>query len=379
VIGSQINSALRLAEENDIATRGAMLVETKLAELEAGIVRPEGVNDQLDGDFGTLYPGYSWQIEAETTENPLVYMLRLDIAYNAREVRRQIANPDATIEFDDPGARIIHTAYKLYPLPAKVNLQEDFGFSEEDIQKALGMLSDAEGIGSLTGDVPDGGQGLVPGGNGGDGGGGGPALPPGLGDLKDLLPPGVDLSEIINMLTNPAGFDPRDLANLLGDDLGPLVEKLQELLGQGDLSSFLAGGGADQLQQMLSGGGRDRGRRGGRGRGDRDGGEGRGDGEGEGEGDGNEGDRGGPPGLRELREEFGSQAVREAMDRLRERSGGSGRMDADQLRQELESGGGSSSGQGAGSGQSPGGGGRDSRTNRPRGPNRQNNQGGGGG
>src|SRR5690606_21389268 len=161
--------------------RSAMLIETKIAELEAGIVRPEGINDELEGNFGTLYPGYSWSIVAETTENPEVYLLRIEVGYNPAAAQQLIDNPDYTYRFDEPGTRVLQTTYRLYPVPARVEIERDFGLSREELEKFLGVLGAQGAVDEL------GGEGALPGGNeggGGGGGGGGGSLPPGLDDLQ---------------------------------------------------------------------------------------------------------------------------------------------------------------------------------------------------
>ena len=57
VVGLQINAGLDAARTSDIATRAVMLADTKMAELAAGIVKPEKNDDEVKGDFGILYPG----------------------------------------------------------------------------------------------------------------------------------------------------------------------------------------------------------------------------------------------------------------------------------------------------------------------------------
>jgi hypothetical protein len=100
------------------------------------------------------------------------------------------------------------------------------------------------------------------------------------GALDDLLPGGMgddlsdmDLSALLELLTRDGGFDPRDLADLLGEQGGEAADMLRQLLGGGaDLNDLLSRVNASDLMNMLNGGERPRrdrddrgaGRRGGR-------------------------------------------------------------------------------------------------------------------
>lgn len=139
-VGLQINAGLDAARSADIGSRAVMLVDTKLAELDSGVVRPEGLDDELKGDFGVIYPGYSWRMQFRKTDIEEFYMVTLEIGYNASAVEEQIASPQRELEIDEKGTKIINTVYRLYAKPAVVNLQRDFGFDQTQLDELAQMV-----------------------------------------------------------------------------------------------------------------------------------------------------------------------------------------------------------------------------------------------
>jgi hypothetical protein len=135
VVGLQVNSGLAAARHTDIKTRALMLIDTKMAELDSGVIRPEGIDDILEGDFGLIYPGYAWRMRFDTTETDDLIMVTLEVGYDEAIAKYQIesGNQEYEIEFEE--TRVIQTAYRLVTTPAKVDLERDFGFTEEEIAK----------------------------------------------------------------------------------------------------------------------------------------------------------------------------------------------------------------------------------------------------
>ena len=91
---------------------------------------------------------------------------------------------------------------------------------------------------------------------------------------------------LLELLTRQGGFDPRDLADLLGEGGGEFAELLQQVLGGGaNLNDLLGQVDVNDLMTILNGGGGGD-REGGRGSRDRGGRRGRGEwGEGNAEGE----------------------------------------------------------------------------------------------
>lgn len=257
-VGLQIQTGLDMARSSDVATRAIMLADTKLSELDAGLVVPELHDEELKGDFGILYPGFTWYAEVEETDIEDFYMITLKIAYNKDLAKDQIDDPDYEIDFEDEGTRTIRTVYRLWARPAEVDLQRDFGLGDEEMDKFLEEL-DSVGDEQMQNALNQ----------------------AGLGDLAEGA--GESLGDVIRdllMLTDTGGFDPRLLAQLLTEE--------QFMMVAGLLETAFGRGGADAVERLgdrLPGGG---GRRGGRG--NRPGREGGVDG-----GEGNFPEPGGPP------------------------------------------------------------------------------------
>lgn len=262
MVGFQVNTALSMARAADLRTRAMMLVDAKMAELDAGVLLPTWIGDELKGYFGIEYPGYSWRMRIKPAEIQNLYLVTLEIGFNESRVQEQIDNPETQIEIDDPGTHILRTVYRLVPKPADVNLQRDFGYTQEELDELINAA--AGGDPNAAADVQGGGP------TGGGGGGGGGAGP--MGDMAAML------SQLIQAIAS-SGLDlnsinPRDLAQFLDDEtldtLGPLIDMY---FGNGMDPSMLPGAlDNPMIRNLLDGG---RGGRGGRGAGDR-GGRGRG-------------------------------------------------------------------------------------------------------
>jgi len=230
VIGLQVHTGLDIARNVEFTLRANMLVDTLLAELDAGAVRPDTNDDRIEGDFGIRAPGYAWRIGIEPTDTENLLMLTIQISYNAEDAKEQMDDPEKEIEFDE--TQVLRTVYRLYPTPAQVNLERDFGITQEDLQAFFGGGSDRASGGGEPGTERGGGE--------------GPAG--GLASLADQL--GVDLSSF-DFLFDESGFDPRQLAQLPEEDFLALTELLQELLSKGggaltELAGGLKEGGGKQ-------------------------------------------------------------------------------------------------------------------------------------
>ena len=270
VVGGQIVIGLKSAKTADTYIRSVLLVDMVMAELEGGRIRlsdsdSEVLDDEQGGGFGLRYPGYSWKMDVEETEIDDLYMIKLDIGYSEADKAMQLEDPDYETEFDDREV-VIYTVYRLWGASPKIDLERDFGIKEEDLEKMLGALGLAGLLPEGDGEVPP--DGGVP--------SGAPPVDPNV--LGDLLPGGLpggdlgdlDISAVLELLTRQDGFDPRDLADLLGEEGGQFAELLQQVLGGGtNLNDLLGQVDVNDLMNLLNGGG---GRGGNRGRAGRRGG-----------------------------------------------------------------------------------------------------------
>jgi hypothetical protein len=213
MVGMQINIGLKAARASDIGTRAVMLVDTKLDELYSGVLKPEGTNEEikgeddiLTGDFGIYYPGFTWRVEFEPTETEGLVMVTVEIGYNESMVQKQVDSPEYEIDIEDDETRIVRTAYILWPVPAKISLERDYGISQEDIDAVLQSANDA---------VSEAADNIAEGGDTGD------LLTEALNNYGDVL---------TSLLSDPEGFDPRMLADLAGADFLELSGFINSLI-----------------------------------------------------------------------------------------------------------------------------------------------------
>ena len=139
VVGAQIRSSLDVAYSNDIQSRAIILADTKLAELCGGVVEIASYDDQFSGYFGMAYPGYSWRIRIKPTETDHLYMVTLEIGYNPKLAKEQVANPELEFDIEDDPAntKIVHTVYRLWTPQGQLEMDLDktFGFTQEQIEQ----------------------------------------------------------------------------------------------------------------------------------------------------------------------------------------------------------------------------------------------------
>lgn len=231
VVGGQVNSSLRVAEANDRMARAIMLVDTKYAELDAGVIRPEGIEDEIDGDFGIHYPGFLWRATFDSTETDDFLSVKLEIAYSPIAAAQQLDNPSEDIEWEDYPKNTLQTTYRLWPREQRVHL-EDF--------VPIDLLDPKDPDPNNPGQESDG-------------------FADALNELLETfgmppLPPDLDISAFKALVTDPSGFNPVELGDMLGEDSGPLIDVLTVLFGQGaDYSALLRNISPAQLRGLASG------------------------------------------------------------------------------------------------------------------------------
>jgi len=133
-IGMQIQEAFDTAHGSQRMLRAINLAESKMSELDAGLIvdLDEAVDDDLEHEFGRLFPDFGWRIRLEPLQDtPELWALRLDILYQHRL--------DIEEEFDFENAEILFTTRTLRATPPTIDPQRDFGADEE----ALASLTEA--------------------------------------------------------------------------------------------------------------------------------------------------------------------------------------------------------------------------------------------
>jgi hypothetical protein len=154
VVGIRVTTSLESARKTQLWTTAVMLAETKLADLQAGGVNFKVTDEKVEDYFGIAYPGYSWQIKFRPCEIENLYLMTLQIGYNAADAEDQKENPQQDIKFEDDGTKIVRTVRRLIATPADLNLDRDFGINIEEISASMadsgtdGSGSDSGGTGS---------------------------------------------------------------------------------------------------------------------------------------------------------------------------------------------------------------------------------------
>ncbi len=185
-IGMQIQYASRHARESERTMRTLLLAESKLTELDAGLIVPE---EKLEATFGAVFPDYGWRLEMKPTATPELNHLTLEILYQARQ--------DVNEEFRFDEAEVVQRLYTLRATPRPLNLVNDFGMPEEQADKLTEQLA---GVG--------------------DGGLDPRNLNPALFAQMDL----EQLLEVAPPLLEAFGINMEELMQMLPEDLRQMVE-----------------------------------------------------------------------------------------------------------------------------------------------------------
>jgi len=141
VIGAQIQSSLLLTHETDRLARVVFLAESKIAELDTGLIEPE---QEIEEDFGRLFPAYAWRMTIEPTEEEELFLITLEILYDPTR--------DVEEDFDFDEAAVERVYYTLRAAPRPLDLTTDFGMDEEVAEK---LNEDLAGLGGGSLDVHD--------------------------------------------------------------------------------------------------------------------------------------------------------------------------------------------------------------------------------
>lgn len=127
VIGGQVSQSLDSSHRSEDLARIMMLTESKLAELDTGLVDfTQEADNIVEGDFTTRFPDYGWRMRFEETAFEGLFMVELDILFNPRERLEQ--------DFDVDNARVVQSVYTLKAIPPVIDLQADFGLEDDAIE-----------------------------------------------------------------------------------------------------------------------------------------------------------------------------------------------------------------------------------------------------
>jgi hypothetical protein len=137
-IGMQIQNAYEATHETQHMLRAMNLAESKLAELEAGLIQnvDSAIEDDLEEEFGPLFPRHAWRLRIEPTETPELWLIQLEILYQPRF--------DVEEEFDFDEAEVLFTLRTLRATPVTIDPARDFGADEEAMLHLAEALSGTE-------------------------------------------------------------------------------------------------------------------------------------------------------------------------------------------------------------------------------------------
>jgi len=143
VIGTQLQSASEMTYQTDHLARLVFLAESRLAELDSGLVLPsEQISQEsgveIEADFGRLFPQYGSRVTLKPTATPDLVFVQLDVFYDPQRMILESGEPLDTFNFDDE--LIAQTYYTLRAVPKPLNLRTDFGLEDELAERINGEL-----------------------------------------------------------------------------------------------------------------------------------------------------------------------------------------------------------------------------------------------
>ncbi len=144
VIGAQLQSATDRTYQTNHMSRIVFLAESKLAEMDTGLLEFELEQEE---EFGNLYPYYGWRLLAQPLpEDPNPTSPRHPLDTPMVAVTLQILfDPDRDLEadeeFDFDEAVVIKTYHSLRTLPRALDLTTDFGLDDERAAEINEQLS----------------------------------------------------------------------------------------------------------------------------------------------------------------------------------------------------------------------------------------------
>lgn len=143
-VGMQVQNAANASRRSERALRALLLAESKLAELDTGLIEPA---DEIEDEFGPLFPDYGWRLRIEThPTTPDLNQITLDILYQARQ--------DVEEEFDFEKAELVHRLYTLRVTP--LTLQDVLAYFElsEEQEELVRELVNPDGEGLNPNELP---------------------------------------------------------------------------------------------------------------------------------------------------------------------------------------------------------------------------------
>lgn len=137
VIGSQVQRAYFSRQEIQRQYRALMLAESKLAEIDTGILEIDSFDEETEEEFGPLFPHFAYRLRLQPTVTPGLNQVRLQILHQIRDYDRE--------PFDFDTADVLYELYTFRTEPRTVDFEADFGMDPERVEE-LGDLFAAAGV-----------------------------------------------------------------------------------------------------------------------------------------------------------------------------------------------------------------------------------------
>ena len=136
IIGIQLQTSIKIGYDNERRTQALLLAEAKLAQLDSGAINLEremGADGVMEGDFGKSFPGYFFRftmVEHDDLED--IFEVTTEILYGP---------PEEDLEPGDiEDAEAVLMLYSFRATPPTLNLQRDFGVTDEKIEELAASL-----------------------------------------------------------------------------------------------------------------------------------------------------------------------------------------------------------------------------------------------
>ncbi len=136
IIGIQLQTSIKIGYDNERRTQALLLAEAKLAQLDSGALnlqREMGADGVMEGDFGKSFPGYFFRFTMEEHEDlEDVFEITTEILYGPPE--------DDLEPGDIEDSEVVLVLYSFRATPPTLNLQRDFGVTDEQIEELTASL-----------------------------------------------------------------------------------------------------------------------------------------------------------------------------------------------------------------------------------------------
>lgn len=125
-IGAQVQKTQDSAHASEDLTKILLLAESKLAELDTGLIRlDQEADDEIEGDFTLRFPDYGWRLRVFETATESLRAFTLEILYARRDSLED--------EFDVDNAEVVHRVHTMRADPPLLDMRTDMGLTEEMI------------------------------------------------------------------------------------------------------------------------------------------------------------------------------------------------------------------------------------------------------